>query len=122
MRCQLSRSWCSAFRPQQRGASAASAHSGHIWTPKRAKLLAGRVGMLVYIFYNSRVVNRLHGPVVQADWDTMAKWLAALPLTAEQLTTISWVQPSVANSSGGEQPEEEEGSEGVPALELYEFL
>ena len=84
-----------------------------------ARWRRGHAGLYLY---NSRVVNRLHGPVVQADWDMMAKWLAALPLTAEQLTTTSWVQPSVANSSGGEQPEEEEGSEGVPALELYEFL
>ena len=88
---------------------------GHIWTPKRAKLPAGRVGMLVYIFFNSRVTNRLHGPVVQANWDTMAKWLAALPLTYEQRNTISWALPDRANSSSidGEESEEKEGSDGM---------
>ena len=72
--------------------------------------------MLVYIFYNSRVTNCLHGPVVQAKRDTMAKGLAALPLTYEQRNTISWALPDRANSSSilGGVESEEEGSDGMP--------
>jgi hypothetical protein len=69
----------------------------HVWqqrdqAPKRASLLAGRVGLLVYIFYNSRVLNRLHSPVVQEDWAAMLEWLDSIPLTAAERTALGEAQ------------------------------
>ena len=67
----------------------------------------------MYIFYNSRVVNRLHSPAAQGDWELLARWMA---LTDEQRTAITYgaadQQVIISdNSSNCEEEEEEDGDE-----------
>jgi hAT family C-terminal dimerisation region len=58
---------------------------GNIWSDKRATMLTGRVGLLVYIYYNYRVLNRALQPIQREEWDNMIKWLDSMPITeAEQ--------------------------------------
>ena len=75
--------------------------------------------MLVYIFYNSRVVNRLHSPAAQGDWESLARWMA-IPLTDEQHTAMTYgaadqqviISDNSSNCKEEEEEEDEEEDEG----------
>lgn len=55
---------------------------GHVWSKKRASLAASRVHKLVYIFYNTRALNRKEvGP---SDTAAFMQWLDALEPEPEQ--------------------------------------
>ena len=52
---------------------------GHIWSNSRARLLVGRVGMLVYIFFNSRVLARGQKQLAATAWEECKAYLETLP-------------------------------------------
>ena len=48
---------------------------GRIWSKDRNRLLVGRVAMLVYIYFNQRVLNRNYSSGVKQDWDAFLSHL-----------------------------------------------
>ena len=50
----------------------------HIWTEKRNRLLVGRAGMLVYIYFNQRVINRITKPHCAADFEGFIDFLDSM--------------------------------------------
>ena len=47
---------------------------------RRTSLLLGRVGMLVFIYYNQRQMQQRQGGVATGqDWDEFVTWLDTLP-------------------------------------------
>ena len=72
-----------------------------IWSNTRAKMLSGRVGKLVYIYYNSRVLKRAKVVLAASDWDSFIEYLENLaPL--EVLAEGDLEQPPVvASDSSG---------------------
>ena len=50
----------------------------NVWTDKRANLMVGRVGMLVYIYFNSRVLaNQARSDGI--NWEEFVQYLESLP-------------------------------------------
>lgn len=52
---------------------------GNIWSNNRARLLVGRVGMLVYLYFNSRALKRHNKGFAASDWEEFAAYLDTLP-------------------------------------------
>ena len=48
---------------------------GRIWSKDRNRLLVGRVAMLVYIYFNQRVLNRNYNSGLVQDWDAFLSHL-----------------------------------------------
>ncbi len=49
----------------------------HVWSDKRRSLLVGRVGLLVYIYYNYRVLQCDRVAAHSVAWDSFLTWLDA---------------------------------------------
>lgn len=47
-----------SIAPTAAGIERSQSAFGHIWNDKRSRLLSGRVAMLVYVYYNQRVLDR----------------------------------------------------------------
>jgi hypothetical protein len=52
----------------------------HVWSDTRNSLLLGRVGLLVYIYYNTRVLSR---EAEAADWEAFISMMADTPAIPE---------------------------------------
>ena len=50
-----------------------------IWTSKRARTLVGRVAMLAYIYYNSRVLASQAGGGAECSWEECLVMLEGMP-------------------------------------------
>lgn len=51
----------------------------HIWSDSRNRLLVGRVGLLVYIYFNVRVLNNVASTATAFDWDDFMEHWENLP-------------------------------------------
>ena len=47
----------------------------HIWSDKRSRLLVGRVGLLVYVYFNQRPLKRINKEPNAADWEGFIKYM-----------------------------------------------
>ncbi|EFJ43520.1 hypothetical protein VOLCADRAFT_106787 [Volvox carteri f. nagariensis] len=50
-----------------------------MWSNDRNRLLSSRVGLLVYVYYNYRVLQREKAPISQLDWEEFIRWMEAQP-------------------------------------------
>ena len=53
--------------------------AGATWTARRASLRVGRVGLMVYVYYNWRVLQRKANEASAMSWDDWFEWLESLP-------------------------------------------
>lgn len=51
----------------------------HIWSDKRASLLMGRAVMLSFVYFNSRVIDRITTPIEEGAWAQFIDWMAEQP-------------------------------------------
>lgn len=51
----------------------------HIWSDHRSRLLVGRVGMLVYIYFNQRALNNVQNKPSAQDGEKFLDYLQDLP-------------------------------------------
>lgn len=54
-----------------------------VWRDDRSRLMLGRVGMIAYVYYNSRMIQSSVPIVTAADWDQFAEWVDSLPCTVD---------------------------------------
>ena len=55
----------------------------HIWNDHRTNLLVGKVGMLVYIYFNSRALKRIKDQPSAADWEGFVEYMESLESAEE---------------------------------------
>ena len=61
---------------------------GHIWSDNRARLLMGRAAMLTFVYFNARVIDRIHSPINQGDWTSFVEWIAEQPAEKDVVADV----------------------------------
>lgn len=68
-----------AMRPAAAASERVNSAAGANWTARRASLRVGRVGLMVYIYYNWRVLQRGQQSARAPSWEEWFEWLDTLP-------------------------------------------
>ncbi len=65
--------------PATAGRSAEADERFFVWSNSRTRLLLGRVALLVYVYFNSRVLTKATRSLSATDWRSFLEELDAIP-------------------------------------------